>query len=138
MSVWSGAEPASPSLATGEGDLISVSINVEPRDLETLLESLAQLDFPINPQIYHEAALVYVYPDGREQTQSATLVEFPAYRERLPQVRAALTASGFDPSIAYVASMWDEIHAERSLEPPPPGASYQSRYRRKFRAAAMA
>ncbi|MGO9256725.1 MAG: hypothetical protein ACLQU1_10545 [Bryobacteraceae bacterium] len=138
MSVWSGAEPASPPLSTGEGALVSVSINVEPRNLESLLEALAQLDFPINPQIYHDAALVYLYPNGREETQAATLVEFPAYQERLPQVRAALAAFGFDPSIVYVAGMMDSIHAERPLEPAPPGAPYQSRYRVKHRTAAMA
>ena len=138
MSVWSGAEPASPPLSTGEGDLVSVSINVEPRNLESLLEALAQLDFPINPEIYHDAALVYLYPNGREETQAATLVEFPAYQGRLPQVRAALAAFGFDPSIVYVAGMMDAIHAERPLEPAPPGAPYRFRYRIKHRTAAMA
>jgi hypothetical protein len=138
MSVWSGAEPASPSLSTGEGDLVSVSIDVEPRSLESLLEALAQLDFPINPQIYHHAALVYLYPNGREETQSATLVEFPAYQRRLPQVRAALVAFGFDPSIVYVAGMMDAIHTEQSLEPAPPGAPYKSRYRVRHPAAAVA
>ena len=138
MSVWSGAEPASPALSTGEGDLVSVSINVEPRNLETLLEALAQLDFPINPEIYHDAALVYRYPDGREETDSATLVEFPAYQGRLPQVRSALAVFGFDPSIVYVAGMMDAIHADLPLEPAPPGAPYQSRYRLKRRTAAMA
>jgi hypothetical protein len=118
--------------------LVSVSINVEPRNLESLLEALAQLDFPINPEIYHDAALVYLYPKGREETQPATLVEFPAYRGRLPQVRAALSAFGFDPSIVYVAGMMDAIHAERPLEPAPSGAPYQSRYRVKHRTAAMA
>src|SRR5580700_360740 len=95
MSVWSGTDPASPSLSTGEGALVSVSINVEPRSLESLLEALAQLDFPINPQIFHKAAMVYLYPNGSEEIQAATLVEFPAYQGRLPQVRAALAAFGF-------------------------------------------
>ncbi|HTX37964.1 MAG TPA: hypothetical protein VME43_23200 [Bryobacteraceae bacterium] len=138
MSVWSGAEPASSSLAIGEGVLVSVSINVEPRSLESLLEALAQLDFPINPEIYHDAAMVYLYRDGTQETQAATLVEFPAYQDRLPQVRAALAAFGFDPSIVWVAGMMDAIHSEQSLQPAPPGAAYQSRYRVKRRAAAMA
>jgi len=138
MSVWSGAEPASSSLSTGEGDLVSISINVEPRNLETLLEALAQLDFPINPEIYHDAALVYLYPDGTQETQAATLVEFPAYGARLPQVRSALAAFGFDPAIAYVAGMMDAIHADRTVEPAPPGAAYESRYRVKRRFATTA
>jgi hypothetical protein len=138
MSVWSGAEPTASSLSTGEGDLVSISINVEPRNLESLLEALAQLNFPINPEIYHDAALVYLYPDGREETVAATLVEFPAYRGRLPQVRSALAALGFDPSIVYVSGMLDAIHAERPMEPAPPGAAYQSRRRVKHRTAAVA
>lgn len=135
MSVWSAAEPASPSLSTGEGDLESVSISVEPRQLESLLEALAQVDFPINPQIYHDAALVYSYPDGSQRTEPATLVEFPAYQARLPQVRAALAAYGFDPSIVSVATMWEAIHTEGQPEPAPPGAAYRSRRRVKQRAA---
>jgi hypothetical protein len=138
MSVWSGAEPASPSLSTGEGDLVSLSINVQPRSLETLLEALAQLDFPINPEIYHDAALVYRYHDGREETQATTLVEFPAYQGQLPRVRSALAAFGFDPAIVYVAGMMDAIHAAQPMEPAPPGAPYQSRHRVKHRAAAVA
>ena len=138
MSVCSGAQPASPSLSTGEGDLVSISINVEPRSLEILLEALAHLDFPINPEIYHDAAMVYVYANGQRETQAVTLVEFPAYQARLPQVHAALVAYGLDPSLVYVAGMMDAIHAERSEERAPPGAGYQSRYRVKRRAAASA
>jgi len=52
MSVWQDT-PSASALGGSEGELISVSISVDPRDLEALLESLAQVDFPINPQIYH-------------------------------------------------------------------------------------
>ena len=55
MSVWPKILPSTPSLSGREGDLISVSINVDPRYLESLLEALAQVSFPINPQIYHDA-----------------------------------------------------------------------------------
>jgi len=137
MSVWSGAEPASPSLSTGEGDLVCVSIDVEPRNLEDLLEALAQLDFPINPEIYHDAAMVYLYADGREETRPVTLVEFPAYRGRLTEVRTALEAFGFDPAIVYVSGMMDAIHTDQPLDPAPPGAPYRSRYRVKRRARAL-
>ena len=138
MSVWSGAEAASPTLSTGEGELVAVSIDVEPRNLEVLLEALAELDFPINPEIYHDAAMVFVYPDGREEAQAATLVEFPAYQDRLPEVRSALAAFGFEPSIVYAADMMDAIHTERPLEPAPPGKPYHARYRMKRRTVAMA
>ena len=83
MSVWPETPPLAPSLSTAEGALVSVSIHVEPHCLESLLEALAQVSFPINPQIYHDAALIYRYADGREQTESITLVEFPAYEAQL-------------------------------------------------------
>jgi len=97
MSVWPKWEPASPSLSGSEGALVSVSIAVKPRRLESLLEALAQLPFPINPEIHHEVV------------EDATLVEFPAYAGRLEEVRRALEAYGFDRSSLHVASMLDEI-----------------------------
>ena len=63
-------------------------------------KSLAQIGFPINPQIYHDAVIVYVYPDGHEETEATTLVEFPAYADRLEEVRRALESNGFDPDAA--------------------------------------
>jgi hypothetical protein len=111
MSVWPAAVPT-PSLSSREGDLVSVSIDVVPRDLEALLEALARVDFPINPQIYHDAEVVYRYSDGREKTESATLIEFPAYAGRLGEVRDALAAFGFDPASLSVTGMWEEIHSE--------------------------
>ena len=90
MSVWPKTLPVTPSLSTAEGALVSVSIHAEPHCLESLLEALAQVSFPINPQIYHDAALVYRFADGREQTVPITLVEFPAYENRLDEVRRAV------------------------------------------------
>ena len=78
------------ALCGREGPLLSVSISVDPRHLESLLEALAQLTFPINPQIYHDAALVYHFPDDHEETEGTTLVEFPAYEAQLGDVRGAL------------------------------------------------
>lgn len=75
-----GAEPALFGL---EGELISLRISVEPRLLEDLLEALAVLDFPVNPQLYHQTAQV--------------TVEFPAYSAQVDQVRNALRAHGFEP-----------------------------------------
>ena len=129
MSVWPAAVPT-PSLSSREGDLVSVSIDVVARDLEALLEALARVDFPINPQIYHDAEMVYRYDDGRETTESTTLVEFPAYAGRLGEVREAMAAFAFDPDTVSVTGMWEEIHAESVTEPAPPGASYVSRSRR--------
>jgi hypothetical protein len=119
-----------------EGALLSVSISVDPRHLESLLESLAQLRFPINPQIYHDAALVYRYPDAHEESEVTTLVEFPAYEGQLEQVTRTLEAYGFDRRAVHVTGMLDEIQAEPQIEPAPKGASWLGRYRVKRRAAA--
>jgi len=67
-----------------EGELISLAIATEPKLLEELLEALAALDFPVNPQLYHRPAQV--------------LVEFPAYSNQVEQVRDALVRQGFDAS----------------------------------------
>ena len=99
MSVWQSLSfpPISaPSLSSPEGDLVSISISVEPRRLEALLESLAEARFPINPQIYHEAV---------------TAVEFPAYDGQLDEVRAILSAHGFDPAGMRYTAMLHKIQA---------------------------
>ena len=134
MSVWPTL-PVTASLSTAEGTLVSISIHVEPPCLESLLEALAQVSFPINPQIYHDAAMVYRYADGREEAESITLVEFPAYAGRFDEVRRALEAYSFDAECVRVTGMLDEIHAGPQPEPAPPGSGYVSRYRLKHRPA---
>jgi hypothetical protein len=135
MSVWQHATLS--ALSTEEGDLLLLSIPVEPRRLEFLLETLAQLHFPVNPQIYHDASVVYQYPDGREESQTATLVEFPTYQVHLAEVGAALSAAGFDPASIHAINMLDEIHGGRTAEPGPKGAQYVARYRLKSRAVSL-
>jgi len=135
MSAWPKQLPVAPSLSTAEGALVSVSIHVEPNCLESLLEALALVSFPINPQIYHDAALVYRFADGHSQTASITLVEFPAYEGRLDEVRRAVQAYGFQPDCLYAVSMLDEIQSDLQPEPAPEGAAYISRYRIKRRHA---
>ena len=137
MSVWPKTPPVTPSLATAEGALVSISIHVEPPCLESLLEALALVSFPINPQIYHDAALVYRYADGREETESIPLVEFPAYEGRLDEVRCAVQAFGFPPDCIHAVGMLDEIQSDLQPEPAPAGAAYVSRYRLKRRAATV-
>jgi hypothetical protein len=133
MSVWPKTLPGTPSLSTAEGALVSVSIHVEPHCLEALLEALALVSFPINPQIYHDAALVYRYGDGRTETESVTLVEFPAYEGRLEEVRRTVQARGFQPDCIHAIGMLDEIQSDPQPEPAPEGAAYVSRYRVKRR-----
>jgi hypothetical protein len=132
MSVWPPTT-AEALLSGSNGTLVSVSIHVDPRHLESLLEALAQVNFPVNPQIYHDALMVYRYADGREEVEAITLVEFPAYAGQMEEVRHALQAFGFDPATVYVTTMLEEIHAASSTEPAPSGASYVSRYRLKHR-----
>ena len=138
MSVWSSvSQTNSPSLCGRDGELVSVSVTVAPLDLEDLLESLAALDFPINPQIYHDAAVVYVAHEGTERVEPATIVEFPAYAGRLAKIRGVLEASGFSGAAISVSPMLDEIRSSEHVEPAPPGAGYAYRILRK-RAAALA
>jgi hypothetical protein len=74
--------PSGTALFGREGELISLSIATEPKLLEELLEVLASLDFPVNPQLYHRAAEVRV--------------EFPAYSLQVERVRETLRREGFD------------------------------------------
>lgn len=94
MSVW-----PNPSLATSEGELLSVSIQVQPRRLEALLEALAHASFPINPRIRHGAT---------------TTVDFPAYADRLAEVRGVLAAFGLDSVEVHTAPILEEIHVTRT------------------------
>ena len=137
MSVWPNSESANSALCTSEGHLVSVSVRVDPNSLESLLEALAQVSFPINPQIYHDAALIYRYADGRSQSESITLVEFPAYEERLFEVRRAMEAYGFPPDSIRAISMLDDILSDLPAEPAPPGSPYVSRHRVKRRSATV-
>lgn len=111
MSVW---PHAAATLEGNEGELMLVSIAVEARRLEALLEILALLDFPVNPQIYHDAPVLYKHPDGQEHEAVATLVEFPVYQGRLDQVRKAVAAAGFPPDSVDATSMLAEIHSGSS------------------------
>ena len=139
MSVWPHASsPHPPALVGSEGELVSVSVAVEPRELEDLLEALAALDFPINPEIYHDAVIVYVKRDGEQRMEPSTLVEFPAYAGRLPKIRAVLESYGLAGDRISVSAILDEIHAGDLVEPAPPGADYAYRVLRKHATEAVA
>jgi hypothetical protein len=117
------------SLETNEGELISISIAVQAQDLESLLEALAALDFPINPGIYHDAAVVTRFADGREESEATTLVEFPGYSGWADAVRGALVTRGFDAGCIHVTGMLDDIQSEGHSVAVPAGAGFVSRYR---------
>ncbi len=129
MSVRPESLPSAACLATSEGALISISIAVEARSLESLLEALAEIGFPVNPQIYHDAAVVTRYSDGREESVATTLVEFPAYSGRAEDVRRTIQRFGFDPACILATGMLEEIQSDLHPEPVAPGADYIARYR---------
>ena len=81
-------------LSGNEGVLVSVSVDVDARSLESLLDVLSQVTFPINPQIYHGAV---------------TTVEFPAYESRLEEVRLTLQSEGLRPSRVRAVSMLTKV-----------------------------
>jgi hypothetical protein len=104
MSIWDAQIPASHAALRGaEGELVSVRITVDPRLLEELLDALAEMPFPVNPQICHHASYVR---DGR--ARPAVLVDFPAYAERVEEANRILRARGFADRIE-VHSMLAEI-----------------------------
>jgi hypothetical protein len=136
MSVWPVNE--SPSLEGADGELICVRITIEPRLLEKLLDVLARLEFPINPQLYHDAATIYLCADGSRLVHPATMVEFPAWTGRLPKVKDALLASGFGEECLTVKGMLDDIRSKSEQEPAPPGAPYNAIVRSKHDLRAIA
>ena len=105
MSVWSNAVSSSLPLSGAEGALVSVSVSAEPPRLEALLDALAHLEFPINPEICHDAGT---------REKPAVLVEFPAYENRLPEIRAALEAYGFSTTSLRSTGMLDYIHVKQA------------------------
>lgn len=78
-------------LAGAEGELLRATLRVHPRDLEDLLDTLARMPFPVNPEIHHGA------PD--------TAVEFPLFSGRLEEVQAILGRCGFARTALELRSM---------------------------------
>jgi hypothetical protein len=72
-----------------EGELVLVRVCVESRQLEDVLEALAGLPFPVNPDLQH---------DGLSST-----IEFPAYDSRLDEVMEALQP--FDLPISTISML---------------------------------
>ena len=74
---------ASPHYLARKANCFSLRISIEPKIVEEVLEALASLDFPVNPQLYHRPAQV--------------VVEFPAYSTRLGEVGALSEHQGLKP-----------------------------------------
>jgi hypothetical protein len=73
---------------------VSIRISIEPRLLEETLEALAAVPFPVNPEIFHG------WP---------TVVEFPAYRSRLGELRNVLQRARIPTQGIEVSRMLDAI-----------------------------
>lgn len=73
-----------PSPVRGpEGELVLVRITADAWRLEEVLEAIAELPFPINPEINHTLG-------GARRP----IVEFPAYSQRVEEVREVLRDRG--------------------------------------------
>jgi hypothetical protein len=125
MSARSENHSGEAVLRGAAGELVSVRITVEPRMLEDLLEALARVPFPINPQIYHQAVLVGLNSEGKRESSAATLVEFPAYRNDLEQVRNLLESSGVNAYNFSVRGMMENIQANGRLRDDVPWLVWQ-------------
>jgi hypothetical protein len=111
--MWPEDPPAGlPALTGTEGELVSVSIAVEPRLLEGLLETLAELSFPVNPRIDHNASVARISPGGRREIHSSTIVEFPAYAGRLAEIRSLLARRGLAPESVGARNMLEQIRGQ--------------------------
>lgn len=80
-----------PALFGADGELVLARVSVEPRHLEDLLEGLAELDFPVNPDLTHRIGSV--------------VVEFPAYAGHLEEIRTKLLGMGFAAEALKVFGM---------------------------------
>jgi hypothetical protein len=80
-----------PALFGSDGELVLARVLVEPRHLEDLLEGLAGLDFPVNPELHHRTGSV--------------VVEFPAYAGHVEKIRNTLQGLGFDQESLDVFGM---------------------------------
>jgi hypothetical protein len=89
MSAWAKPQSQEGRLYGRDGRLLTVRVKVEANLLEELLEALAELPYPINPQIFHE--------------RHWSTVEFPCYEGWLSAVRTGLTRAQLSANVVEVA-----------------------------------
>jgi hypothetical protein len=88
----SGSSDAVKSALFGaDGELVLLRAAVDPRFLEELLDVLAQLDFPVNPELLHRPGQV--------------VVEFPAYQRHVEEACETLRNSGLEGLILQVCGV---------------------------------
>ncbi|MBK9166989.1 MAG: hypothetical protein IPM24_05930 [Bryobacterales bacterium] len=90
--------PDVPPFSGPAGELVSVTVSADPWDLEALLDALALLPFPVNPELHH--------PSGDDDS-ALTRVSFPAYSRDLTAVREVLLRTGQDPGNVAVSAILD-------------------------------
>lgn len=73
------------------GELVMVRVVVSAKDLEETLETLAELDFPVNPELFHRGA--------------ETTIEFPAYSGQLTQIFWVLRDKGKLETVSMLAEI---------------------------------
>lgn len=86
----SAAAPV-PSLHGAAGDLVLIRIAADARHLEDVLAAVAELPFPVNPEIQHGAF--------------QSLIEFPAYSKWVEEIRSVLEAGGLSRDFVRVDSV---------------------------------
>ena len=94
MATWARQFNSRHCLRGIEGDLVWIRVTVEPRELENLLEALAALSFPVNPEITHA-----------EGARRVSVVEFPAYAGRLFEIDFAVRGAGLPAACITVEDM---------------------------------
>jgi len=87
-----------PVLAGRDGELLLVRLRIPAPQLENVLDSLATLPFPINPELHHG------FPEST--------IEFPAYALRTADIRTALNAAGLSGIHVEVAPMLAVLNPE--------------------------
>jgi|LNFM01.1.fsa_nt_gb hypothetical protein len=79
------------ALCGSGGELVMVRLTVTAKDLEETLETLAELDFPVNPELFHRGA--------------ETTIEFPAYTGKLNRIFEVLQDKGALETVSMLAEI---------------------------------
>jgi hypothetical protein len=87
-----------PVLRGAQGDLIFISISVDPHHLEDLLDQLSTVPFPINPELRHGGL-------SEAAATPLTRVEFPVFSGQLQDVVRALQLVNLGGTIQFALSL---------------------------------
>jgi hypothetical protein len=113
-----------------EGVQVSVTVPVHRHDLEALVETLAGAEFRSNPRLSKGASVIYLYENGSERIEPATMVKFPACVGRFNGLRRRLKEGHFTASQAIVTRTLTESHSAPPAELSVLAAAYRALARR--------